>query len=124
MYRLLIVGKDHQQEETCRQELQAEGFAVDVVSDPAEAVRKVQNECPDLVILDLCMPRSQGLTCLESMRRHDRALPVVLHTTYPESWGDFRLWSADSYVERSEDLTELKETVHNLLPPAGHPRPV
>jgi DNA-binding response OmpR family regulator len=116
MYRLLIVGQDRRGEEDCRQELLAEGFDVEVVSDPEEAVSKVRDNCPHLIILDLCMPRGGGINCLESVREWSRGVPVVLHTAYPESWGDFRLWSADSYVQRSDDLTELKKTVRNLLP--------
>jgi DNA-binding NtrC family response regulator len=99
----------------CRQELEAEGFAVDVVSDPERAADKVKEASPDVVILDLLMPGGQGVDCLESVRRSNDAVPVVLHTRYPESWGDFRLWSADSLVERGEDLTSLKETVRSLL---------
>lgn len=119
MYRLLIVGSDTRSEETCRRELESEGFAVEVISDPVNAGRRVEAECPDVVVLDLCMPYGQGIDCLESVRSHDREVPVVLHTSYPGTWGDFRLWSADSCVQRSEDFSELKEALRNLLPPDG-----
>ncbi len=116
MYRLLIVGTDVPSEESCRQELESEGFDVHVISNPDEAASTVRDSRPDVVILDLCMPRGQGIDCLESVRRCDRTVPVVLHTTYPEPWGDFRLWSADSLVQRSDDLSGLKEAVRSLLP--------
>ena len=45
-----------------------------------------------------------------------RVVPVVLRATHPEPWRDFRLWSADSFVQRSDDLSGLKEAVRNLLP--------
>ena len=88
--------------------------------DGTQALAKVDAERPDLVILDLCMPADEGFTCLDSVRRRDPDLPVVLHTSYAESWGDFRLWSADRFVPRSEDLAELKEVVRDLLQ-AGSP---
>ena len=40
---------------------------------------------------------------------------MVVHAGYPEGWGDFRLWSADSFVPKSDSLGELKETVRSLL---------
>ena len=116
MYRLLIVGKDHGAEENCRREFKAEGFEVECTSDPREAVAKVKNESTDLIILDLCMPGGKGVDCLESVRECDGRLPVVLHGTSPESWGDFRLWSANSLVEETDDLGQLKDTVRGLLP--------
>ncbi len=115
MQRLLIIGNDREAEEACRRELSAEGFSVEVASDTREGLAKVKNRRPDLVILDLCMPQGDGIDCLESVRECDREVPVVVHANIPESWGDFRLWSADSYVERSEDLGELKKAVRELL---------
>ena len=117
MFRLLFVGRDPSTEEQCRRELGEEGFEVEVASDSQEAVSKVKDDSPDLVILDLCMPIDEGVACLESVRDCDRSLPVVLRTSHPTCWGDFRLWSADSVVEQSEDLSALKAAVRNLLPP-------
>jgi DNA-binding response OmpR family regulator len=115
MYRLLIVGSDGPAERSCRQELEAEGFDVDVISDPEKAATRVRDRRPDVVILDLCMPQGQEIDCLESVRCSDHTVPVVLHTTHPEPWGDFRLWSADSFVKRSDDPSGLKEAVQDLL---------
>ena len=115
MYRVLIVGTDRQAEEGCRLELQAEGFQVDVVTSTEAAVSRVKSESADLVILDLCMPGEEGVHCLESVRGCNRRVPVVLHTGYPESWGDFRLWSANSFVEKTGDLSRLKDTVRDFL---------
>ena len=115
MQRLLIIGNDREAEEAYRRELGAEGFSVEVASDAREGVDKVKTRRPDLVILDLCMPQTDGIDCLESVRECDREVPVLLHANIPESWGDFRLWSADSYVEKSDDLGRLKKAVRELL---------
>ena len=63
MYRLLIVDRDEDGTgDARRRELQAEGFSVEVVSDPGEAASRVKDSHPHLVILDLCMPRGEGIS--------------------------------------------------------------
>lgn len=58
--------------------LRAEGFSVDGVRDGSDALCCALRERYDLVVLDLLLPRLDGLTILRELRRLDRELPVVI----------------------------------------------
>jgi hypothetical protein len=45
----------------------------------------------------------------------DKTIPVILNTAYSAFKSDFTTWSADAYVVKSSDLTELKETIKQIL---------
>ncbi|MBN1419760.1 MAG: response regulator [Planctomycetes bacterium] len=115
MDRILIVEDERNQRELYRREFAEEGYAVEVAEDTASALRRVETERPDLVILDLNMPGPSGMDCLEELLARDPRLPVVLNTAYGTFKDDFRSWAATSYVIKSSDLTELKDAVRSAL---------
>lgn len=57
MCTILIIDDDADMREACRLVLESAGFPVSEAADPAEGLNKVQTEKPDLVILDVLMPR-------------------------------------------------------------------
>ena len=57
-----------------------------------------------------------GLDFLTQLRKSDRKIPVVLCTAYGQHKQDLVSWAADRYVVKSGDLTELKNSVRELLP--------
>jgi len=58
--------------------LRAEGFAVDAAGDGDEALCRVRHDRYDLLVLDLLLPRLDGLAVLRELRRIDPALPVMI----------------------------------------------
>lgn len=63
-----------------RRFLEAEGFKVKVAKDGAEALEKFRAIRPDLVLLDVMMPKCNGFTACSEIRRIDRTVPVVFLT--------------------------------------------
>jgi two-component system response regulator VanR len=63
-----------------RRFLEAEGFKVEVAKDGAEALEKFRAVRPDLVLLDVMMPKCNGFTACTEIRRIDRTVPVVFLT--------------------------------------------
>jgi two-component system, chemotaxis family, protein-glutamate methylesterase/glutaminase len=55
-----------------------EGFAVETAADPLIAMRKMERAAPDVIVLDLEMPRMDGLTFLRRVMAGDRPVPVVV----------------------------------------------
>jgi DNA-binding NtrC family response regulator len=49
------------------------------------------------------------------MLAKDHKLPIILNTAYATYKENFRAWSADAYVVKSSDLTELKNTIKKVL---------
>jgi CheY-like chemotaxis protein len=102
--------------EYCRRELEDEGYRVILAADGLEAAALALAQRPDLAILDLCMPRANGMETVERLRDAYPDLPVVFFTAHDEDClRDARNHWAAACVEKSEDLTELKRVVAKLL---------
>ncbi len=79
--RVLVVDDDRELVESMRTALLSRGYDVVVAADGAEALARVERDCPDLMVLDLVMPRRSGFTVLERMSRTTRrSTPVIMMT--------------------------------------------
>ena len=113
--RLLVVEDEINQGLLYEQELEDDGYEVDVVTSGAEALEVVKINSYDLVILDIGMPEMDGLETLGRLLGIDNKIPVILCTAYPSYKDNFMSWAADAYVVKSMDLTELKEKIKESL---------
>ena len=108
--------------EYLRIELQHEGYRILMAEDGDEAVLMFQAEQPDVVVLDISMPRMGGIEATVAMRSIDPHLPVILITAQLEGWpGDPRARDANALLEKSPDLAELKAAIAGCLN-GSHPR--
>lgn len=83
MPKILVIDDDKDFQETTRIVLEKSGFQVISAYDPEEALRKVQEDTPDLVILDVMMPRDfEGFEVARKIREELKLveLPIVLLT--------------------------------------------
>ena len=113
--RLLVVEDEINQGLLYEQELEDDGYEVDVVNSGAEALEVVKINSYDLVILDIGMPEMDGLETLGRLLGIDNKIPVILCTAYPSYKDNFMSWAAEAYVVKSMDLTELKEKIKESL---------
>jgi len=108
--------------EFCRSVLEEEGYRVLVARDGVDAVAVFGREEPDLLILDLSMPRAGGFDAMQRIKAIRPEVPVILFTAYDEDCtADPRSGLAAACVEKSEDLTELKRAVVIALKTAAIP---
>jgi CheY-like chemotaxis protein len=114
-HTILIVEDEDNQRKLYVQEFEDAGYTVVEAANGREALEKVEEARPDLVILDICMPGMDGIEALGKMLSTDARIPVVLNTAYGTYKENFMSWAADAYVVKSADLTELKRTVAGLL---------
>ena len=112
---VLIVEDDVNQSLLYEQELTDEGYRVVLASDGREALRKVNEASPDVVVLDIAMPGMDGIESLGRILGKDNRLPVILNTAYSSYKDNFMSWSAEAYVVKSSDLTELKAEIRKAL---------
>jgi len=71
-----------------------------------------------VVLMDIRMPRMDGIEAMGKMLNDRRDLPVILNTAYSSYKDDFRSWPASAYVIKSSDLSELKRALTQVLGPA------
>ena len=115
MATILIVEDDEHQQLLFREELSEEGYDVVVASSAQEALEIVEKVEPDAVVLDIAMPGMDGIEALGRLLAANNQLPVILHTAYATYKDNFMTWSADAYVVKSHDLSELKAELARVI---------
>ncbi|WP_119460910.1 response regulator transcription factor [Rhodospirillaceae bacterium SYSU D60014] len=96
--------------------LEAEGFTVRVYTDGAEALRAMTATPVDLAVLDIKMPRMDGMELLERLRRHSD-LPVIFLTSKDDEVDELMglRMGADDYIKKPFSQRLLIERIRTLL---------
>ncbi len=113
--KILLVDDDEGLRDFYEEELEDEGYEVLTAVNGKEALQKLEKGKPDLIVLDIVMPKMDGMEALGRILRKDRGVPVILHTSHSIYQEDFMSWAADGYLIKSSDLTELKGKIRELL---------
>jgi len=99
--------------------LKASGLTVTHACDGVEALAQIQGTCPDLVVLDIVMPRMNGYEVCRRLKADPKTqnVPVVMCSSKGEEFD--RYWGmkqgADAYIAKPFQPTELIGTVKQLL---------
>ena len=115
MTTVLVVEDDKNQRLLYEQELKLEGYDVVTASDGKDALGKIQEQLPDLIIMDINMPKMDGIETMGKILGKNREIPVIINTAYSNYKDNFMSWAADAYIVKSSDLLELKNTVKEVL---------
>jgi len=125
--RILLVEDDNALGEGIRTALKPEGYTVDWVQDGSSALHALTSESFELAILDLGLPRMDGLQVLKHLRAAANPVPVLVLTAR-DSTSD-RIAGldagADDYLVKPFDVAELKARMRALLRRSfNRPQPV
>ena len=105
--------------------LERANFVVAAARDGAEALRKVAEETPDLIIMDVDMPELNGFQVLDRLRSEPstRHIPVLMLTAHAKDSGLFDEWAtqADAFMTKPFSPPELVRAVQKLLAPVEEP---
>ena len=113
--KLLVVDDEENIRILFREELEDEGYEVELASNGYEAIDKFKGGIFDLIILDIKMPGIDGIQVLNEIKNMNKDQPVVLCSAYGEFKQDFSSWVSDGYVVKSADTGELKQTIKKIL---------
>ena len=116
--RVLLVDDDAEIIEAIRFALESRGYQIFIARDGNQGLAMAEQEDPDLVILDMMMPKRSGFLVLEKLRR-TRPVPVRVimitanegsrHKAYAEMLG------VDDYIRKPFAMDKLVESVQRLL---------
>lgn len=98
--------------------LKSEGYNVSTLTRGEEAVKRVKEDCPDIVFLDIHMPGIDGLETLTQIRKINKDLPVILVTAYPEEEKSFATaikLSVSGFFPKQISLPKLKTSIETIL---------
>lgn len=116
--KILLVDDDAEIIEAIRFALESKGYLVLVARDGNQGLAMAEREAPDLMILDMMMPKRSGFLVLEKLRRtNPNPLRVIMitanegsrHKAYAEMLG------VDDYLRKPFAMDRLIETVERLL---------
>jgi len=115
--RILLVEDDRALGEGIRTALKPEGYTVDWLQDGASALHALNHESFELVILDLGLPRLDGLELLKRLRAAGNPVPVLVLTARDATSDRIAGLDAgaDDYLVKPFDVAELKARLRALL---------
>lgn len=123
MSRILLIEDNRDLAFGLRNNLEIEGYDVEVVHDGVAGLKAFSRVKPDLVILDIMLPQLDGFRVLKALRQKNRATPVLVLTAKGEEFDKVRglRMGADDYVTKPFGLLELLARVEALFRRAQPP---
>ena len=117
MTDILVVDDERTLREGLKRMLQAEGHSVRTARDGEDALRKIAERRPDVVLLDVMMPKMNGFRCCEEIRKADGLLPVVFLTAKDAEVDQIRGLGigGDDYVSKSAGEAVLLARIGRAL---------
>jgi DNA-binding response OmpR family regulator len=115
MTTILLAEDDKNQRLLYEQELGLEGYEIRTAIDGKDALKKVQEHPPDIIIMDIDLPKMEGIEAMGRIISKSKGIPIIIHTAYSSYKDNYMSWIADAYIVKSSDLTELKNKIKELL---------
>jgi len=118
--RILVVDDDPNLLVVLADQLRADGFEVSTARDGTEALRRLEHAWPDLLVIDMMMPRMDGLTLAREVK--DRAdLPIIVLTAIDtgDNKADLLEEVAEDYVTKPYHYPELRARINRVLKRLG-----
>ena len=115
--RILIVEDDPSIRLGLTRSLEFEGFTVDLARDGEEAIQRAFDKKPDLIVLDIMLPRVNGFEVCRTVRKYDSSLPILILSAKGDE-GDKVLGlelGADDYVTKPFSIRELTARIKAAL---------
>ncbi len=115
MTTILLVDDDKNQCLLYEQELRLEGYEIVTAADGKDAIKKVQEQRPGMIIMGINLPERDGLEAMGMILSKHKGIPIIINTAHGNYKDNFMSWMADAYIIKSSDLTELKDKIICLL---------
>jgi two-component system alkaline phosphatase synthesis response regulator PhoP len=123
--KVLIVDDESDSLQYVQAVLEDDGFTFLTASDGEAALQKAREEKPDVIIMDVQMPRMDGFQAFYELRKDDstRSIPVIMLTAVSrrtgvhfgqKDMGDFLGSEPEAFIDKPIDAERLRTTVRNL----------
>jgi len=126
--KILVVDDDPVFVQATKAVLESKNYQVSAAFDGDEGLQKVQDERPDLIILDIIMPTKDGFTVCEQLKGDPQysKIPVLILTSFAEKKGETSIpvsegltLEAEDYIDKPVSPDELLSRVGKMLSRVG-----
>ncbi len=119
MKKILIVEDETSLAETLKMRFEAAGYSVDIAGDGQDALAKVRQDKPNLILLDIMLPRIDGYKVCRILKFDEkyRHIPVIMLTAKTQEEDQELGFSvgANAYITKPFDNQELMKKIKELL---------
>ena len=115
--KILIVDDEPDLLELLKTTLVGNGYDVVTANDGLQGLEQVDNENPDLILLDIKMPRMDGYTMLRELKKSEKTkhIPVIMLTVYDKMKDIFELEGVKGYMIKSSNDQEILNKIKKVL---------
>lgn len=122
MAKILIVEDEQTLAKALKEKFDRFGFETKIVADGESATPMIQEYSPNLIILDLILPKKSGFEVLEALKADEKLkrIPVVVVSNLGEDENikkAFAMGATDYYVKSQHPLNEIAKKVKKILVP-------
>jgi DNA-binding NtrC family response regulator len=122
--KILVVDDDAIVIKSCRRILEAEGFEVTTVPSADEALEKIKIYDFDLVIMDVKMPKHDGLFLMREIKKNWPDIPIIVMSGYPtpETIADVLKLGAVQFIPKPFKPDEFITSIRQVIQKMSHKR--
>jgi DNA-binding NtrC family response regulator len=120
--KILVVDDDAIVIKSCRRILEAEGFEVTTVPSADEALEKIKIYDFDLVVMDVKMPKHDGIFLMGEIKKNWPDIPIIVMSGYPtpETIADVLKLGAVQFIPKpfkpDEFMKSIRQVIHKISP--------
>ena len=118
--KVLVVDDEYLTRELLRMVLERRNCEISEAGDGREALRKIEEDCPDVVVLDVMMPNMNGIETVEAIRANEGTteLPVIMISakSHQIAVKEGLAAGANEYLSKPVDQRKLIKLIHELAP--------
>jgi len=115
--KILVVDDEIDFLKVIKLRLEVNGYDVITAFDGEEALKKIKTEKPDALLLDILMPKIDGLGILKKVREENKSLPIFIMTAFSneERYSLANKFNASGFILKTSDLQKEVDNINSIL---------
>jgi DNA-binding response OmpR family regulator len=118
---ILVIDDDPDIRDDIQSLLENQGYRVVTAPDGQVGLQRALTDKPDLIVVDMMMPKVSGFVVVERLRQAQQMVPIIMLTAnesvHQRTWAEFL--GVDAYLKKPVRFRQLLDHMRRLCPPAG-----